>query len=171
MCGARRLDSSCFPPIGDSGARVLILGSLPGQESLRLQQYYAHPRNLFWKIIEAHLGVRASDAYPERIRKLAAARVALWDVCAVAHRPGSLDTSIRRDSVVPNDLAAFLVHHPRVTLIAFNGAKAADLFRKHVQLPNLPRLEKLPSTSPANAGVPYADKLRAWAVIRAARDG
>lgn len=157
-----------FPPIADARARLLILGSLPGQASLAAGQYYAQPRNAFWPILGELLGAAPELAYPDRAAVLRRAGVALWDVCAAAERPGSLDASIRRDSVVVNDFAAFLHAHPRIALLAFNGATAADLYRRCV-LPSLPAgaaalpTLRLPSTSPAHAGVPYAAKRAAWA--------
>ncbi|HET9651880.1 MAG TPA: DNA-deoxyinosine glycosylase [Usitatibacter sp.] len=157
--------ASSFEPMAAPTAKVLVLGSLPGQESLRRHEYYAHPRNAFWRIVEDLFGIPAKSEYRERIRRLNDAGIALWDVCAAAHRPGSLDGAIRGGSVDANDFATFLGSHPRVTLIAFNGAKAAALFRKHVHL-ETPRTIILPSTSPANATMAYDAKLKLWSEIR-----
>jgi hypoxanthine-DNA glycosylase len=163
--------SNGFPPIADAHARVLILGSLPGQVSLRQQQYYAQPRNAFWPLMGHLFGAGPELPYDERARRLILSGVALWDVCAAAHRPGSLDASIRADSVVPNDFAAFIAAHPHIRLIAFNGSKAAELYRRIV-LPGLPaalqaiRCETLPSTSPAHASMTPEDKLARWSIIR-----
>lgn len=156
------MDSEGFEPIACPNARILILGTLPGQESLRQRQYYAHPRNGFWPIMEAIFGIPADGPYDERVRQLAEAGVALWDVCGAGHRPGSLDSAIRRGSEVPNDFAKFLQAHPRIELICFNGTKAAELFRKHVQLDPPVRTCDLPSTSPANAATSLKDKIAAW---------
>jgi TDG/mug DNA glycosylase family protein len=111
-------------------------------------------------------GVPAESPYAERIRRLNESGVALWDVCAAANRPGSLDDSIRHDSVVPNDFATFLKAHPQVTLICFNGAKAAALFRKHVGVNDVIRCVALPSTSPAHAAMSFSDKVKKWKVVR-----
>lgn len=163
--------SNGFPPIADRKARVLILGSLPGQTSLRLQQYYGQPQNAFWKIMGRLFGAGPALPYGERTQRLIENRVALWDVCASASRPGSLDANIRHASVVPNAFAPFIASHPQIRLICFNGAKAAELYRRLV-LPGLPatiadiRCEALPSTSPAHAGMPFEDKLARWAVVR-----
>jgi hypoxanthine-DNA glycosylase len=157
-----------FPPIADARARLLILGSLPGQASLAARQYYAQPRNAFWRILGELLGTGPDSDYRTRAAALRRAGIALWDVCAAAERPGSLDASIRRESVVVNDFAAFLHAHPRIALLAFNGATAAELYRRRV-LPTLPPAAAalptlcLPSTSPAHAGLPYAAKRAAWA--------
>ena len=159
-----------FPPIADAHARVLILGSLPGQVSIQRQQYYAQPQNAFWKIMGRLFGAGPELPYEERAQRLVQNGVGLWDVCAAAERPGSLDSSIVHASVVPNDLAAFIESHPGIRLICFNGGKAADLYRRLV-LPGLPatlrdiRTETLPSTSPAHAAMPFEDKLARWAAV------
>jgi TDG/mug DNA glycosylase family protein len=159
-----------FPPIADAHARILILGSLPGQVSLRQQQYYAQPQNAFWKIIGRLFDAGPELPYAERSRRLVRSGIALWDVCAAAQRPGSLDAAIVHASVVPNDFAAFIASHPGVGLIVFNGGKAAELYRRRV-LPGLPaacraiRYETLPSTSPAHAAMPFEEKLSRWAAV------
>lgn len=151
-----------FPPIAAPDATVLILGSLPGQASLAAGQYYAHPRNAFWPILASLLGFGADAPYAERVAALVRAKIAVWDVCAAARRPGSLDSAIARDSVQANDFAAFFERHPRIARIGFNGAAAADLYRRH----GLPlrgiASARLPSTSPANAGLDLAAKRLEW---------
>lgn len=162
--------ASCFPPIADERAGVLILGSLPGQVSLQRQQYYALPQNAFWKIMGRLYGAGPEVPYAERTRHLVRNGIALWDVCAAAQRPGSLDSAIVRASVIPNDFSAFLAVHREIKLIAFNGAKAAELYRRRV-LPGLPaslaaiRTEVLPSTSPAFAAMTFEEKLARWKTI------
>lgn len=163
--------SNGFPPVADKEARVLILGSLPGQMSLRMQQYYAQPRNAFWKIMGRLFGAEPGLPYRERTRRLVAHRVALWDVCAAARRPGSLDASILHSSIVPNDFDTFIASHPHICLICFNGTKAAELYRRGVQ-PRLPdafrfiRCEVLPSTSPAHASMTFEEKLARWSIVQ-----
>lgn len=159
-----------FPPIADAHARILILGSLPGQVSLQRQQYYAQPQNAFWKIMGRLFGAGPELPYEDRAQNLVRNRIALWDVCAAAQRPGSLDAAIVHSSVVPNDFAAFIETHSHVELICFNGGKAADLYRRLI-LPGLPaavraiRTETLPSTSPAHAAMPFEEKLTRWAAV------
>lgn len=152
-----------FPPVARVDARVLILGSLPGQRSLDAQQYYAHPRNAFWKIMAELAG--AEGSYEERCAALLHSRIALWDVLASSVRPGSLDANIRTPSAVVNAFGPFLAAHPGVVTILFNGSKAAQLYRQKV-LPTIARpeirLQTLPSTSPAHAALSFADKLAAW---------
>ena len=164
------MPDKCFPPIADAHVRVLILGSLPGQVSLQQQQYYAQPQNAFWKIMGRLFGAGPELPYEERVQRLVRNEIALWDVCAAAQRPGSLDASIVHSSVVPNDIASFIASHPGVGLICFNGGKAAELYRRLV-LPGLPaavcaiRYETLPSTSPAHAAMPFEEKLKRWGAI------
>lgn len=159
-----------FPPVADRGAQLLILGSFPSQRSLEAGQYYAHPRNAFWPIIGRVLGARFDVPYAKRKRLLKKNRVALWDVVASARRPGSLDSSIVGASVVVNDFGRFFRSHPRIRLVCFNGAKAAELYRRWV-LPRLGpefgrlRYRRLPSTSPAHAAMPFARKLARWRTV------
>lgn len=155
--------SDGFPPVAGPDARVLVLGSLPGQRSIAEQQYYAHPQNAFWRIMRELLGVTGD--YPERCRQLVNHRVALWDVLSNSVRPGSLDADIRLDTACANDLEGFLVAHPDVRLIAFNGRKAEQLFRKFVDSRAVNKSIRqlgLPSTSPAYAAMPFSGKLVAW---------
>ncbi len=159
-----------FAPLEPPSARLLILGSMPGIASLRAQQYYGHPRNQFWPIMETLFGVPASAAYAERIVGLHAQGIALWDVLRACERPGSLDSSIVRGSEQANDFAGFLDRHPGLETIALNGGTARDAFHRHV-LPMLGerlsaiRLIALPSTSPANASISAAAKWAAWMQI------
>ncbi len=158
----------CFPPIEDAAARILVLGSMPGKESLRAQQYYAHPRNAFWTILGKLVGATPALAYDDRTAALKSAGIALWDVLASCTRDGSLDSAIDATSTTPNDFAAFFRAHPGITRVYFNGAMAESCFRKLV-LPSQTfrplNYQRLPSTSPANAAIPYQRKLDAWRVL------
>jgi len=161
-----------LPPREPASACLLILGSMPGVASLKAAQYYAHPRNLFWPTMDALFGVPLVLAYDERVARLNAQGIALWDVLRACERPGSLDASIVRGSEQANDFAGFLDRHPRLQAIALNGAAARDAFHRHAR----PRLGKrldtvqliaLPSTSPANAGLSLAAKRAAWQALQA----
>ncbi len=170
---ARPIHAICgFPPIADRHARLLILGSMPGIASLAAGEYYAHPRNAFWPVLEAIRGIPASAPYAQRVRAVKAAGIAIWDVLGSCQRRSSLDSDIEPASMVVNDFPGFFRSHPAVQAIAFNGGTAATLFRRHVlaQLPERHRdlpMYPLPSTSPANARLTLADKRRAWSVIKA----
>ncbi|MTI52715.1 MAG: DNA-deoxyinosine glycosylase [Alcanivorax sp.] len=159
-----------FPPVSEPTADRLILGSMPGKASLAARQYYAHPRNLFWRLMEALLGIQADLPYAERCRQLAGQGVALWDVLRTCTRSSSLDSDIVEGSIVPQDFEGFLRAHPRIGVIFFNGAKAESVWRRHVG-PTLPAdlaaipTSRLPSTSPANASIPYPVKLRQWRTV------
>ncbi len=159
-----------FPPIGRTDARILILGSMPGEASLRAGRYYAHPRNLFWRIMGELLDTDPCAPYKQRVRALESARIALWDVLRSCRRKGSLDSGIDGKSLVPNDFAAFFAEHPKITHVFFNGAKAEECYRRHVHPATVAEPVKylrLPSTSPANASIPYQRKLDAWRAVTA----
>ncbi len=156
-----------FAPIADARARVLILGSMPGEASLAAGQYYAHAQNLFWRILGEITGAAPSLPYVARARALKASGIALWDVLESCAREGSLDSAIDDATIRANDFASFYRDHPRIAQVYFNGAKAEACYRKHV----LPLLgdaparishRRLPSTSPANASMSRAYKHRVW---------
>ncbi|KAB2918403.1 MAG: DNA-deoxyinosine glycosylase [Dechloromonas sp.] len=157
-----------FPPVATTDARLLILGSMPGQASLTAARYYAHERNVFWRIMGDLLGAGPALPYEQRLQRLTAAGIALWDVIAACERYGSLDADIVAGSVQANDFAGFLAGHPGIERIYFNGTAAETAFQRHV-LPTLGErpllLHRLPSTSPAHAARGYAEKLSAWSVI------
>jgi hypoxanthine-DNA glycosylase len=143
-----------------------VLGTLPGEESLRRQQYYAHPRNLFWRIVFALFDATPPSDYAERLAFVAAHQIALWDVCEMGDRERSADTTIRSER--PNAIDRLLDEHPLIRAVAFNGTTARRLydrhFRRRVHLFYLP----LPSTSPAHATVNFSDKLDRWKALREA---
>ncbi len=157
-----------FAPIEDASATVLILGSMPGKASLAAGEYYAHPRNHFWPIMGALVGAHPGLSYEERLRMLKASGIALWDVLKSCVRNGSLDAHIEEASVIPNDFNAFFLRHPDIACLFFNGAKAEQCFRRHVQplLESRPlQYRRLPSTSPANAGPSYEKKRDVWRAV------
>jgi len=157
------IDSSTgFPPLAGHDAHVLILGSLPGQRSLQAGQYYAHPQNAFWRIMQEVAG--AEGSYERRCKALVQRGIALWDVLAHSVRLGSMDADIRLESAEANDLVGFLAEYLEIRLICFNGQKAAKLFQRFVgpEVTDAMLYETLPSTSPAYASMPYVDKLAKW---------
>lgn len=149
-----------FPALEGARARLLILGSLPGDASIRAQRYYAHPRNAFWPLMEALFGV--SGGYRDRSAALIEREIAVWDVLAEATRPGSLDAKIQLASARPNAFQAFFDRHPELTLVACNGAKSFALFKRFVAVPGELAVVSLPSTSPAHASMRFEQKLAAW---------
>jgi TDG/mug DNA glycosylase family protein len=161
-----------FPPICRSDAHTLILGSMPSRESLSRQKYYAHPRNSFWPIVTRLLGITTRD-YANRTVQITEGGIAIWDVLQACTRHSSLDSDIDDRSIVTNDFRTFFEQHPGITRVFFNGVKAESVYSKHV-LPGLPArqaeigLQRLPSTSPANAGMTVEGKLEKWRVIVAA---
>lgn len=150
-----------FPPIENPDARLLILGSMPGVESLRKNQYYAHPRNAFWPIMGELFGAAPALPYQARTEILKSSGIAVWDVLASCHRPGSLDADI--SATRANDFASFCQFHPHIEQLCFNGATAEKLFLRQVMLkPCGMRLVRLPSSSPAHAAMSYPDKVAQW---------
>lgn len=154
-----------FPPIVGAKTRVLILGSLPGERSLAEGRYYAHPRNLFWRLVGEVIGRDLEAlAYEARLEALQASGIGLWDTVASATRAGSLDAAIRKAQ--HNPLAELAGALPQLRAVAFNGAASAKIGMAALAgrargLALLP----LPSSSPANASVSLAEKRRLWAAI------
>lgn len=163
-----------FVPIADPRATRLVLGSMPGKASLAAGRYYAHPRNHFWPVMHAVLGLSCDLDYEERCRELRRRRVAVWDVLKTCTRTSSLDSDIIEASIVANDFPAFFQQHPDIEVIYFNGAKAETVFRRHVwpvlaePFTRIPCI-RLPSTSPANASVAMHTKLALWEKLAEAR--
>lgn len=155
-----------FAPILGEQPRVLILGTLPSQRSLRERQYYGHPQNAFWWIMSRLLNFDPSLDYSARTRLLTQHHIAVWDVIASCIRPGSMDADIDAASVRPNDFSVFFQKTPSLKAIAFNGKAAQGLFRKHAGADWPVDLLLLPSTSPAYASITKDAKLEAWLGLR-----
>jgi hypoxanthine-DNA glycosylase len=150
-----------LPPIIDDGARVLILGNMPSVMSLGAHEYYANPRNAFWRITGEIFGFEADDVYHDRTAALTAHGVAVWDVLRSCRRAGSLDSAVEPDSMVANNLGLLFDEHPRIRRVFFNGAASEKNFNRLVRVPPDLQYRRLPSTSPAQT-MRYADKLAAW---------
>ena len=162
--GAATPPKRSFRPVVDQRSLILVLGTLPGEESLRRVEYYAHPRNLFWPIVCALFGETAPLDYAARVRFLASRRIALWDVCERGERHASADATIRGE--IPNAIDELILSHPGIRAIAFNGGGARRLYHRHFAArPELVYLA-LPSTSPAYASLGYAEKLARWNALR-----
>lgn len=157
-----------FEPVSSPDSRILILGSLPGVESLNQQQYYAYKHNKFWEIMGFLLKFDPFVSFATRYQHLLEARIALWDVVGSGTRPGSLDSNIKNE--IANDVQSFFSSHREIGAVFFNGQTAAKMYRKHVfgdlsvENQNL-HYHTLPSTSPANAAMNFAQKLQHWQII------
>ena len=184
-----------FPAVADADARILILGSMPGKASLHAAEYYAHPRNAFWPIIQELFAIDRQADYTTRLRLLRRQGIALWDVLQRCQRSSSLDSDIRSEGSISNDLATFLNMHPHIRHLFFNGSKAAQLYRQYQRrlCTSVDRAGsgvgkdsnvrsssgngissnsgdisclRLPSTSAANATRSFAQKLAAWQAVK-----
>jgi hypoxanthine-DNA glycosylase len=153
-----------LPPIIADGAGTLILGNMPSVMSLGAQQYYANPRNAFWRITGEIFGFDAADPYQQRAAALTKRGIAVWDVLRSCRRVGSLDSAVEPDSMVANDFHDLFRRHRTITRVVFNGAAAEKNYHRLISpTPDIEYL-RLPSTSPAQA-MRYADKLMAWRAI------
>jgi hypoxanthine-DNA glycosylase len=149
-----------FDPIIGESPKVLILGTMPGKESLRLQQYYGHPRNAFWKILHSIFEVPLNEEYQARKEFAKKHRIAIWDVCKFADRKSSLDSDIKNE--VPNEIESLINKNPSIQRIGFNGQKAASLYDKYVKRFENIEYVTLLSTSPANARFTFEEKKNDW---------
>ncbi len=159
-----------FPPVADTRARVLILGSLPGRKSLQMREYYAQPYNAFWRVMGALFGAGPELDYAARLAQLRRRGIAVWDVLAAGEREGSLDSAIVPATILVNDFNEFFAQHGGIRAVCFNGNTAANLYRRKV----LSRLDAaaaalpthvLPSTSPAYASLRFEQKLERWSAV------
>lgn len=159
-----------FAPIVSASAKILILGSMPSPASLAKQQYYGHPRNAFWPVMGELIGAGPELTYQRRRQILIAHRIAVWDVLQRCVRPGSADANIDMNTIEVNDFTEFFNRHRKIATVFFNGAAAANVFRKRV-LPTFGQhfgylqYRRLPSTSPAHAGMTLQQKIKAWEAI------
>jgi TDG/mug DNA glycosylase family protein len=155
-----------LPPLVRPDAHTLILGTMPGDDSLRVGRYYANPRNQFWDILSAVYNTPVPAEYEARAESLLSRGIALWDVCQSGTRAGSLDSDLRDE--LPNDLGTFLVAYSNIDRIGFNGGKAQRLFKKHFSTHDrvLPKIGTwlLPSTSgtPGRYVLSLDEKLLRW---------
>ena len=156
---------TALPPLVSTATRLLILGSFPGVASLKAQQYYGHPQNQFWRILQAIWPDSPMDngatSYQKRSEWLLSKKLGVWDVYATCERQGSLDSQIR--NAVLNDFSLLLQHCPHLQGIAHNGGESFK-HSNHTALLGLP-VYKLPSTSPANASWSFERKLAAWRAV------
>lgn len=156
-----------LPAVVDEQTRVLIVGSMPGVQSLEKQQYYGHPRNHFWPIMAHLMAVDVPESYPDRLALVRAHHIGLWDVIRTCERKGSLDSNIRAE--VANDFEQLFDQFPQIEAIVFNGTKAFSVFKKHVGLEMLETREfyQMPSTSPVPGrfNKTFEEKCEIWSQI------
>lgn len=153
-----------FAPAADTSTRVLILGSLPGEASLREQRYYAHPRNRFWHLIGAMIAVDLPAlTYGRRLAVLRRHGIGLWDVVRSGKRKGSLDADLR--DIEGNALVDLVATLPALTAIGFNGATSARIGRRLLGPECRLALIDLPSSSPAHAAMSLAEKTERWLAL------
>ncbi|MDR0832669.1 MAG: DNA-deoxyinosine glycosylase [Candidatus Symbiothrix sp.] len=149
-----------FDPVSNSDTTVLILGSLPGDKSLELSEYYGHPSNRFWKIISRITENELPLTYAEKKQLLLKTNIGVWDIAHQANRKGSLDSAIHDEE--PNDLDSFIAKHKNLKVVGFNGKKAEALYNKYFDRKPGINYISLPSTSPANAGINFENICEVW---------
>jgi len=149
-----------FPPIIDKNSKILILGTMPGEKSLELQQYYGNRGNQFWKLLFTIFEREYTHDYIQRKKLLNDYYIAVWDVLEYCEREGSLDSRIKNE--VPNDFEAFYKKHPQVRHVFFSSKNAAAYYDKYVGRKSGVLYDTLPSPSGANATMSFAEKLEIW---------
>lgn len=154
-----------FEPLSAPDIRVLILGSLPGDKSLEVQEYYGHPRNRFWKVLASVFQQALPISYSEKKAMLQQLKIGVWDVAQQASRKGSLDSAIANEA--PNDLNSFIDQHRNLKVIAFNGKKAEAMYDQYFKRREALHYLSLPSTSPANAAFTFEQLCTQWSQLSA----
>lgn len=154
---------TAFAPIVDANSKILLLGTMPGEESLRKQEYYGHKSNLFWKILFTLYNKPLADNYEERVDFLLENGIALWDVLQSCECIGSMDSNIKNEQ--PNDFQKFYKKHPHIKQIFFTSQKAKQFYSKYVGLDKEHTFSVLPSPSPANAKMRLSEKIETWKEI------
>ena len=149
-----------FDPISNSETTILILGTMPGDKSLELGEYYGHSRNRFWKIISTITDNDLPLTYKDKKALLLKTKIGIWDVAHKANRKGSLDSAIEDEE--PNDLDIFIAKHKSLKVIGFNGTKSQALFDKYFDRRSYLKYITLPSTSPANTGIDFDNICKQW---------
>ncbi len=152
-----------FDPISNNNTTVLILGTMPGDKSLKIGEYYGHPGNKFWKIISTITDNNLPLTYSDKKELLLNSKIGVWDVAHSAKRRGSLDSAIQEE--VPNDIDSFIARHSKLKIIAFNGSKSEKLFDKYFNRNSRIRYISLPSSSPANTGIDFEAICNKWRQI------
>lgn len=151
-----------FDPIADGNSKILILGTMPGEKSLQLQEYYGNRGNQFWRLLFTVFDKQVKDAYTDKIALLKEQGIALWDVLQYCEREGSLDSNIKNE--VANDFEAFYKKYPDIVYVFFSSKNAAAYYDKYVGRKAHISYEVLPSPSGANATMTFLQKLDIWKI-------
>jgi hypoxanthine-DNA glycosylase len=149
-----------FPPISNIDAEILVLGTMPGEKSLELNEYYGHGGNQFWKIMFACFNQPYINDYEQKKKLLTDHKIALWDVLMHCEREGSSDNNIKDE--FPNDFDNFFHDHPNIKTLIFNGNNAYDYYVQYLGLNNEKKFTILPSTSPMNTWKTVEEKMHEW---------
>ena len=152
-----------FKPISNLDTTILILGTIPGDKSLEIGEYYGNSRNRFWKIISTITNNELPLTYSDKKTLLLKSQIGIWDVAYKANRKGSLDNDIKDEK--PNDLKNFIAKHNQLKVIGFNGKKSEALFDKYFERKSDLKYISLPSTSPANTGIDFENLCKKWRQI------
>lgn len=157
------MHSYSFPPVANKNAKILILGTMPGKKSLKMQEYYANNYNAFWKIIFNLLNFDYTENYETKKKLLENNKIALWDSLQFCCRNGSADANIKDE--IPNDFKMFFEQHQTIKTVFFNGNATMKYYKKYIGFNETLNYHLLPSTSPANARMSFEEKLKKWALI------
>jgi hypoxanthine-DNA glycosylase len=150
----------CFDPILPLYPKIFIIGTKPGNQELRKQEYYANNGNSFWKIIYEVTEEVFSKNYADRIDLLKRNHIAIWDICQFGERVRPGASNLKNE--VPNPINEIVQMYPSVKQIVFNGQKAHDLYFKHFTEIEGIIYEVVLSTSPANTRFSFREKLNNW---------
>lgn len=152
-----------FDPIVNKECKVLILGTMPSEESLRKQERYGHKSNQFWRIIFTLFGEELPDSYKEKSDFLIKKNIAIWDVLESCEGKGSLDSSIKNEK--PNNFKKFFKEYPQIEHIFFTSKKAEEFYKKYVGFDTKKKFTTLPSPSSANARMTLDQKIEEWKIL------
>lgn len=152
-----------FEPEINKDCQMLILGTVPSEESLRKKERYGHKSNQFWRILFALFNKPLPDNYEEKSAILTDNNIAIWDVLHSCEGEGSLDSAIRNEK--PNDFKKLFKEYPRIKYIFFTSKKAAEFYKKYVGFDTDKVFTVLPSPSPANARMRLDEKIEKWKVL------
>lgn len=152
-----------FEPIIDEKCRILILGTLPSEESMRKQERYGHKTNQFWRLLFALFDKPLPESYEEKTSILVENNIAIWDVLHSAEGKGSLDSNLKNEK--PNDFKTLFKEYPQIKYIFFTSTKASEFYKKYVGFDDTRIYVTLPSPSAANARMTFAQKLEKWQLL------